>query len=56
VVVDDVAFMREVQPGDRRENWVVVNSGVKAGDKVVIEGHEQLKNLSSVEVMESGTK
>jgi RND family efflux transporter MFP subunit len=56
VVVDDVAFMREVQTGDRRENWVIVKSGVKAGEKVVIEGHEQLKNLSSVEVMESGTK
>jgi HlyD family secretion protein len=56
VVIDDVAFMREVQTGERRENWVVVNAGVKAGEKVVIEGHEQLKNLSSVEVMESGTK
>jgi len=56
VIVDDVAFLREVQTGGRKENWVVVKDGVKNGEKVVIEGQERLKNLSPVEIPETGTK
>jgi multidrug efflux pump subunit AcrA (membrane-fusion protein) len=56
VVVDEVAFLREVQTAGRKENWVIVKTGVKSGENVVIEGQKQLKDLSSVEIMESGTQ
>jgi HlyD family secretion protein len=55
VVVDGVAFSRNVQTGLRRENQVVILKGIKKDEMVVIEGQEHLKDLSSVEVVETVT-
>jgi len=56
VVVDNIAFLRQVQTGGRKENSVIIKAGLKEGELVVVEGQRQLKNLSSVDIMESGTK
>jgi hypothetical protein len=35
---------------------MIIKTGLQEGDLVVVEGQRQLKNLSAVEVMESGTQ
>jgi membrane fusion protein (multidrug efflux system) len=53
VIVDGAAFLRNVQIGQRWKNQVVILKGIKKDEMVVIEGQEQLKDLSSVEVVET---
>jgi HlyD family secretion protein len=55
VVVDGAAFLRNVQTGQRWKNQVVILQGIKTDEMVVIEGQEHLKDLSSVEVVETVT-
>jgi multidrug efflux pump subunit AcrA (membrane-fusion protein) len=56
VVVDEIAFLRTVQTGGREENSVIIKAGLKEGELVVVEGQRELKNLSAVEIIGSGTK
>jgi multidrug efflux pump subunit AcrA (membrane-fusion protein) len=55
VIIDEVAFLRQVETGISRDGWVVIRNGVKEGEKVVVEGQERLQDLSSVQVVETGT-
>jgi membrane fusion protein (multidrug efflux system) len=54
VIIDNVAFLREVQIGLQKENWIEIRKGVKIGEQVVVEGKERLRDLSSVQIAESG--
>jgi multidrug efflux pump subunit AcrA (membrane-fusion protein) len=56
VVIDEIAFLREVQTGSSKNDWVVITKGIKDGDKVVVEGHERLSDLASVKSMEITTE
>jgi len=56
VVIDEIAFLREVQTGSSKNDWVVITKGIKDGEKVVVEGHERLSDLASVKSMEITTK
>jgi len=56
VIIDEVAFLREVQTGLKREGWVVIHKGLKAGEKVVVEGQERLRDLASVTSTEISTE
>jgi len=53
VVVEGVAFLRDVETGLKRDGWVVVKKGVKAGEKIVVEGQEKLKDLAAVQPIET---
>jgi membrane fusion protein (multidrug efflux system) len=48
VVLDEVAFLRKVVPGMATENLVEIKEGLKAGEAVVVEGAERLKDLARV--------
>jgi HlyD family secretion protein len=52
VIIDEVAFLREVQTGLKRDDWVVIHKGLKVGEKVVVEGQERLRDLTSVKSTE----
>ena len=56
VIIDEVAFLREVQTGLQREGWVIVKKGLKLNEKVVVEGQERLRDLASVTSMEISRK
>ena len=51
VVIDGVAFLRNVQAKPAKDNWVTIFKGVKEGEQVVVEGQEKLKDLSAVQIM-----
>jgi multidrug efflux pump subunit AcrA (membrane-fusion protein) len=53
VVVEGVAFLRDVETGLKRDGWVVVKKGVKAGERIVVEGQEKLKDLAGVQPIET---
>jgi multidrug efflux pump subunit AcrA (membrane-fusion protein) len=53
VVVEGVAFLRDVETGLKRDGWVVVKKGVKAGERIVVEGQERLKDLAAVQPTET---
>lgn len=48
VIADEVAFMRKVAVGQSTPEWVEIKEGLKPGEAVVVEGGEQLKELSRV--------
>lgn len=50
VVENDRAFQRKVSLGTRIGANIVVRSGVKAGEKVVVEGVQKLRDSSAVQV------
>jgi membrane fusion protein (multidrug efflux system) len=52
VVVNEIAFARDVQTGSKNENLVVIQKGLKAGEKLVVEGQELLRDLASVRSVE----
>ena len=51
VVVDGVAFLRDVQAKPGEDNWVTIFKGVREGEQVVVEGQEKLNDLSAVQIM-----
>ena len=53
VVFDGVAFLRDVQTGSVIDGWVELKKGVRAGERVVVEGQRGLKDLAAVEAMEA---
>ena len=52
VVFENIAFLRDVKTGALKEGWVAIQKGVKAGERVVVEGQDRLKDLTSVEPTE----
>ena len=56
VIIDEVAFLREVQAGKSNNDWVEIIQGIKNGEKVVVEGQERLSDLAPVKSMEITTK
>ena len=52
VVLEEVAFLRDVQTGVKRDGWVVVKKGVKAGEYVVVEGQERIRDMAPVQATE----
>jgi len=56
VIIDEVAFLRELQTGLKREGWAVIHKGLKVGEKVVVEGQERLRDLASVISTEISTE
>lgn len=52
VVVNEIAFSREVQTGLKNDKLVVIQKGLKAGEKLVVEGQENLRDLAPVRSVE----
>jgi len=52
VILEEVAFLRDVQTGVKRDGWVVVKKGVKAGEWVVVEGQERVRDMAAVQATE----
>ena len=52
VVVNEIAFARDVQVGFKNDNLVVIQKGLKAGEKLVVEGQDHLRDLASVRSVE----
>lgn len=52
VVVNEIAFSREVQMGLKNDNLVVIQNGLKEGEKFVVEGQEYLRDLVPVRSVE----
>jgi multidrug efflux pump subunit AcrA (membrane-fusion protein) len=52
VVLEEVAFMRDVEIASAKEGQIVIRTGVNPGEKVVIEGQERIKDLTSVQSTE----
>ncbi|MDH4266549.1 MAG: efflux RND transporter periplasmic adaptor subunit [Deltaproteobacteria bacterium] len=52
VIIDEIAFLRTVETGTRKEGWVAITKGLKPGEKVVLEGQERLRDLASVQSTE----
>lgn len=60
MVFESRAVKRSVQTGIREENRIEIRTGISAGDRVVVEGHQVLKTGTAVRVAgkkpESGSK
>jgi len=54
VAAGDSANQRKVQLGPRLVDQVVVLSGIRAGDKIVTEGVQKLRDGSKIQVSASG--
>jgi RND family efflux transporter MFP subunit len=52
VVLEEVAFMRDVEIASAKEGQIVIRTGVNPGEKVVIEGQEKIRDLTSVQSTE----
>jgi multidrug efflux pump subunit AcrA (membrane-fusion protein) len=52
VVIDEIAFLRPVEVGMKKDGWIEINKGLKTQEKVVIEGQERLRDLSPVQSTE----
>jgi multidrug efflux system membrane fusion protein len=50
---DDVVELRTVDVGESIRDEVLIRSGVQAGERVVIEGTERLRNGAQVEVKDA---
>jgi multidrug efflux system membrane fusion protein len=53
VLPNQSAALRPVQVGTVQEQWAVISSGIQAGDKVVVEGQNQLRPGAKVSVRPS---
>jgi hypothetical protein len=49
VVEDGKAYLREIEAGDRTEEWVQVVSGLDEGERIVVEGAQKVKEGQKVE-------
>jgi len=49
----DVVELRQVEVGESIRDDVIIRSGVRAGERVVIEGSERLRNGVQVEVKDA---
>jgi RND family efflux transporter MFP subunit len=52
VILEDVAFLREIHTGIRKDGWIVVSNGIIPGERVVVEGQEKLRDLTPVQPTE----
>jgi multidrug efflux pump subunit AcrA (membrane-fusion protein) len=52
VVLEEVAFLRDVEIASEKEGLIVIRKGVNPGEKVVIEGQTRIKDLTSVQSTE----
>jgi len=52
VIIDEIAFLRPVETGNKKEGWVEIKKGLKVGERVVIEGQDRLGDLSPVQSTE----
>jgi multidrug efflux pump subunit AcrA (membrane-fusion protein) len=53
IVNDNLAHLRQIETGLIDRNWIEVKSGLNTGEKVVIFGHEELEDGTSVKIVET---
>lgn len=52
VVLQEVAFLRDVEIASEKDGLIVIRKGVNPGEKVVVEGQTKIKDLTSVQSTE----